>query len=96
MVYSVKCECSNRFDTSIKSLKEYKEIKDFFEHQVEIGNYIIIKPRLPYFVSTEKEWFANVWYKCKICSCLWEFNYPDFPAAGFVRKFPDGHYYSKK
>jgi hypothetical protein len=96
MVWSIKCECSNRLDTSIISLKQFKEIKIFFERQVEIGNYIMQKPQMPYFVSSEKKWFANVWYKCKICGCLWEINYPDFPATGFVRKFPNGQYYRKQ
>lgn len=25
---------------------------------------------------------------------MWEFNYPDFPAEGFVRKFEDGMYHA--
>ena len=31
-------------------------------------------------------------YKCNVCGCLWEFEYPDFPAKGFVRKFENGKY----
>lgn len=96
MALSVKCECSNRVGTSIKSLKQFEEIKAFFEHQAETGNYIIQKPQLPYFVSPDKKWFANIWYKCRICGCLWELNFPDFPAEGFVRKFPDGKYCIKQ
>lgn len=30
------------------------------------------------------EWYANKWYRCNKCGTLWEFNYPDFPAKGFV------------
>lgn len=42
------------------------------------------------------KWYADKWYKCKDCGALWEFDYPDFPASGFVRKFDDGVYRPKE
>ncbi len=38
------------------------------------------------------KWYATKWYKCNSCGCLWEFNYPDFPAKGFVKKYENGKY----
>ena len=37
-------------------------------------------------------WYADKWYRCNACGTLWEFQYPNFPAAGEVRKFEDGIY----
>lgn len=53
-------------------------------------------PKRLYYVCQEgervKAWFAIKWYRCNVCGCLWELNYPDFSAKGFVRKFSDGIY----
>ena len=39
--------------------------------------------------------FADKWYVCNSCGCLWEVVYPEFPAKGFVRKFSDGIYHER-
>ena len=92
MSISAKCECAGRTETEINSLSCLGGIKDFFEQQVEEGVFIALEPQKPYFRSDGRKWFADVWYKCRECGCLWEVIYPDFPACGRVRKFPDGIY----
>ncbi len=96
MVSSLKCECSNRYGTDINSVKDFDEIKLFFDKQVINGVYLEEKVLTPYYVWKEKnehiEYYATKWYRCKLCGCLWEFNYPDFPSKGFVNKYEDGIY----
>lgn len=96
MVWKIECECSERYETKIDTWKMFEEIKSFFEEQVSLGIYEDISVTKPYYVGKSDiqtlEWYADKWYKCKNCRCLWEFVYPDFPANGFVRKFPDGVY----
>lgn len=87
-----KCECVQRTETEINSIKCLNEINDFFEQQTNAGIFIVLEPQKPYFRSGDMKWFADVWYKCRECGCLWEVIYPDFPACGRVRKFPDGIY----
>ncbi len=90
------CECSERYETKIDTWKLFEEIKSYFEEQVSLGVYEDISVTEPYYVGQSDaqtiKWYADKWYRCKICGCLWEFVYPDFPANGFVRKFPDGVY----
>jgi acetone carboxylase gamma subunit len=96
MVRKIKCECSERYETKIDTWKLFEEIKKYFEEEVLLGTYEDIPVTKPYYVGHSDlqtlEWYADKWYKCKNCGCLWEFVYPDFPANGFVRKFPDGVY----
>jgi len=96
MVWKLKCECEKRYETKINSLSLFNEIEAFFECETEKGIYKDVPVSLPHYIWTDekdtKEWYATKWYKCNICDCLWEFDYPDFPAKGFVRKFPNGIY----
>jgi len=96
MVREINCECDERYETKINSALLFEEIKCFFEEQVEKGIYKEVPVKTPYFVGRSKlntiHWYANKWYRCKKCGCLWEFKYPDFPANGFVRKFANGKY----
>lgn len=96
MVREMRCECNERIETSIDTIKDFHEIRSFFDNQVAKGVFIEVPPESPYYIwkkdSVAKEWYATKWYKCKLCGCLWEVNFPDFPASGFVRKFDDGIY----
>jgi len=97
MVRKISCECAERHETKVNSNALFKEIKLFFDEQVSQYIFEDIPVKLPFYVGIsgiEKiKWHATKWYKCKVCGCLWEFNYPDFPAQGFIRKFDDGKYY---
>jgi hypothetical protein len=98
MVQKIECRCNERYETKINSIKLFKEIILFFECQVykHIFDDVIVEK--PFYVGNSElqtlKWYATKWYKCKVCGCLWEFNYPDFPSKGFVRKFKDGQYNS--
>ena len=96
MVWKLECPCKERTATEIDSFVRFQEIKDFFEEQAEKGIFLEEVPLKPFYTWEQQDacrkWFATKWYKCKVCGCLWEFNYPDFPANGFVRKFPNGIY----
>ncbi len=100
MVYKISCECKKRFDADIDSIKLFEEIKEFFKSQVKIGVYEEISVQQPYYIGESAlqtiQWYADKWYKCKVCGCLWELVYPDFPAHGFVRKLEDGIYRIKE
>ena len=96
-----QCDCDERIGVEINSFQLYEELRKFFEHQVQEGVFCDIPVELPYFcgyglkpeeAKDEFKRYADKWYKCKCCGTLWEFRYPDFPAKGFVRKFPDGKY----
>lgn len=86
-----QCECNERIGSEINSYQLYEEIKIFFKEQVIKGIYAELFVEKPYYIGFE--WMADKWYKCKVCGCLWEVKYPDFPAKGFVRKFSDGKYH---
>lgn len=90
MVSKVICDCKERQDVEINDMKTFKEIKKYFDDQTAKGVFIKEEPKEPFYVwvdgSRKREWYATSWYKCTICNCLWEFNYPDFPAKGFVRR----------
>lgn len=98
----IKCDCEERKGIEINSIQLFKELQAFFEKQVINGFFSDVKVECPYYVwidevSAEKvEWYANKWYKCNCCGTLWEFNYPDFPTKGFVRKYEDGKYNGKE
>lgn len=98
MVWKLKCDCEERYGIDINSSKTFEEIRTFFSEQVKKGLFLEIDPVEPYYIGYSElqkkniKWYATKWYKCNNCGCLWEFQYPDFPAKGFVRKFKDGKY----
>lgn len=86
-----KCDCDERIGININTIKEYEALKSFFDEQVEKGIFIEIPVEKPHYVGNDMkgnavEWYANEWYRCCECGTIWEFDYPDFPAKGFVRK----------
>lgn len=96
-----QCDCYERVGIDINSFRLFQELKIFFEKQVEEDIFCEVPVELPYFcgyglkieeTNDNYKRYANKWYRCKACGTLWEFNYPDFPVKGFVRKFPDGKY----
>ncbi len=101
----IECDCKERYGIKINSYKLFEELKNFFEEQVKKGVFNDIPVAEPFYVGhselkevkeiKEIKWYATKWYKCNICGCLWEFDYPDFPAKGFIRKFEDGKYISE-
>lgn len=101
MVWEIKCECEERVETKIDSYTLFQEIKSFFKNEVKKGIYQDVPVQTPYYTGYSEiknesvSWYATKWYKCNNCGCLWELNYPDFPAQGFVRKFVDGQYFSQ-
>lgn len=100
MVWKLECDCNERVGVKIDSMKLFRELKEFFHTQIEKGIFKEEEVTKPFYIwkgnGEEKKWYATRWYKCLKCGCLWEFNYPDFPASGFVRKFDDGIYYEKE
>ena len=96
MVWNLTCDCDERVEVNITTIIEFKEVKAFFSEQVKKEIFEEEIPQKPFYVwegnDRRKEWFASKWYRCLKCGCLWEVNYPDFPAKGFVRKFSDGIY----
>lgn len=97
----VECDCKERYDIEINSYKLFEELKEFFEEQVRKGVLNDIPVTEPFHVGYSQvknediKWYATKWYKCNVCGCLWEFDYPDFPAKGFIRKFENGLYTSQ-
>ena len=96
MVCELSCDCAERVDTEANSISVFEQLQKFFAEQVDKGVFKEIKPQKPYYIwsnrEREKKWYATKWYQCKKCGCLWEFNYPDFPAKGFVRKYTQGNW----
>ena len=90
------CDCNERIGIEINTWKQFEDLKKFFDNQVRDGIFADIAVKLPFYVGYDgernMEWYADKWYKCNVCECLWEFIYPDFPAKGLVRKFPNGEY----
>ena len=72
------------------------DLKNFFELNVENRLFSEIEVKQPYFIGQGNgkkfKYYATKWYKCNICGCFWEFQYPDFPANGHVRKFELNNY----
>lgn len=96
MVYRLKCDCNERVGIEIDSAKLFVAMKQFFEEQVENGTFYEETNKQPYYIWSDGVdryvYIATKWYRCNCCGCLWEFNYPDFPECGFIRKFDDGTY----
>ena len=96
----IQCDCNERIGIEIDSWKQFEELKTFFENQERDGIFVEIAVKEPYYVGYSidgeaMKWYADKWYKCKNCGTLWEFQYPDFPKQGSVRKFSDGKYHSE-
>lgn len=105
MVKIRKCDCDERIGVEINSFKLLEELKIFFDEQIDLRKFSEIPVSEPYFsgynlkpdeIKEEYKWYADKWYKCSCCGTLWEIRYPDFPAKGFVRKFPDGKHTLKE
>lgn len=88
----LKCDCKERCDAKINSYKAFIELKEFFEDQEKQKVFSDVKVNAPFYIGyscLQKRYikhYATKWYKCNVCGCLWEFQYPDFPANGHVRK----------
>lgn len=87
----IKCDCDERIGIEINSYQQFEDLEQFFNEQVEKGIFTEIPVERPHYVwsdnqGNETKWFANKWYKCNGCNTIWEFDYPDFPAKGFVKK----------
>lgn len=89
----VKCECTNISEGKITSIKQLEVVEKWLEQCVSDGIFIEEVPAKPCYIgysgNREGKWYATKWYRCKICGCLWEWNQPDFPAAGFLRRISD-------
>ena len=98
MVHKLKCDCISYEGCTIQSWQEYNSAKSFFEKWTKEGTFTSENPSVPYYTwvgnkGERIDWYATKWYKCKCCGCLWEFEEPEFPAVGFIRKFPAGDYF---
>lgn len=95
----MKCNCYNIPNYDIDSLKCLEDTKRFFQEGIHQGIYREVPVRKPYHTYKDEyqdvKWYANKWYKCCVCKCLWEVLYPNPPAFGFVRKLPPGQYYEE-
>lgn len=97
----MKCDCSERIGIEINSMKLLEDLKKFFEEQKKLGIFKEAEVTIPFYVwknthGEKHEWYADKWYRCNVCGTLWEFEYPDFPAVGCIRKFEDGIYTGKE
>lgn len=99
MVRELSCDCYIINDLIVNNISLFHKYQLFFDNQCKKGIYQEMTPQQPYYTWSQgintKKWFATKWYKCKICGCLCEFQYPDFPANGFIRKFPNGEYHER-
>lgn len=92
------CECRERYEMTISSKILLDETKAFFEQQKSQCIYQEMPVTQPYHIgydrvlNRERGWYADKWYRCTQCGCLWELADPDYPAKAFVRKFQDGKY----
>lgn len=94
------CDCNERVGIEINSQKQFEDLENFFLIQSKNGIFEDIQIKKPYYIGLNLndkkiKWYADKWYRCKCCGCLWELKYPDFPAKGFVRKFADGIYHQE-
>lgn len=101
MAQTESCNCAAVDDEKIDTWQKFKKAKEYFEAQVKQGIFEEEKVAEPYYTWEANlwkgewgstKWYATKWYKCRVCGCLWEFEYPDFPSCGFIRKFEDGKY----
>jgi hypothetical protein len=96
LVWKSKCDCNEHLGLSIYSNEDYKIAKVFLENRIDNNIFVETDVLEPYYVGKGKHineiLYADKWYLCAECGCLWEFCKPEFPAFGFVRKFADGVY----
>ena len=96
MVRKLKCDCNDRTGAVVNSSWQFKELKDFFAEQVSKEIFVEDANKRPFYIwrsmGRVEEHYATKWYRCQECGCLWEFDYPAFPAKGFVRKYENGDY----
>ncbi len=92
----IKCDCFERIGTIINTRKCYQEIESFFLGQVQAGVFEEIssgdqsQSTFEVYKNGEVKTYwhpANKWFRCRSCNCVWEFQYPDFPAPGYVKKY---------
>ena len=99
MVRPVNCNCAELDSLTIDTYEQFERIKEFFKKCVERGTLVEIKVSKPFYTWSDgihtTKWYATKWYKCQTCGCRWEVAYPDFPATGFIRKFPTGRYFKR-
>ena len=92
----MQCDCHERYGIEVDSYDMFEELKNFFQKQIEKGVFREIPVEEPFYIgkgaSKIIKWYADKWYKCNVCGTLWEFEYPDFPTCGEVRKFERGKY----
>lgn len=93
MVLQFTCECCATNECEVDSLFTQNKFENFFFKNIRTGTFIEEKPGIPYYTFDQSKWYADKWYRCTVCGCLWEYVKPDFPASGFVRKFTDGSYF---
>lgn len=96
MVLQPKCDCRTLQGWEIGTNKALEETRSYFQARTQSGLFTEIAVTAPYYSwragPKSRNWFADKWYTCNCCGCLWEIVYPEFPAKGFVRKFNDGVY----
>lgn len=95
-ILDVKCLCNELSSCDIISAKQLNQIKNFFDVNLKKHIFFEDNNKYPFYEWSDGEqtisYIAQKWYRCKICGCLWEFNYSDFPPQGFLHKFEDGIY----
>jgi len=95
MVWKIKCECNERYSADIDSWKLFLEVRGFLEKGLADGVFkdaTVIKP-LDFGKNEvgEQIWhYTQRLFVCRVCGCLWALRYPDFPAHGYVGKYPEG------
>lgn len=91
-----KCDCSERIGVTINSQKCCFDMEKFFEEGIKSEKFIQISAseNINGFYKVETNnglqtfWKPiNKWFKCNCCNCVWEFQYPDFPQLGYVKKY---------
>jgi acetone carboxylase gamma subunit len=92
----IECDCNERYGIEINTYKLFEELKEFFETKVNMGVFSNVTVTETFYTGksdiNEIKWYSTKWYKCNFCGCLWEFDYPDFPAKGFIKKFDNGRH----
>ena len=86
-----QCDCTDRIGIKVETIKQFNQLKEFFCEKTKENLFEEIKVTLPYYEGHDRngniiKWYADRWYRCKICGTIWEFQYPEFPACGEVRK----------
>jgi len=95
MVQIGDCSCKEHYAIYIDSWDLFVEVKCFLEGEHNKGVFKDITKIKPLDFGTSETGeqilhYTQRLFKCKICDCIWALRYPDFPARGFVGKYPDG------